>query len=216
MILVVLIPCTGFAKAAPDNDGLGEVKWSKTELAARKRLFDDWHAAELPLARVIEAAYRRFDLSFSRLEDWEQKARRSTWLPRVQVGYALDLVEQSELVIADTVNVSSGEVTVGPPDAENNYNLDEGQAIDVKLLWNLSSLLYHRDQILVNRERRATVDSRLALARELSDLYLKREKLAFQWFFSADSVTRHALNMEQEAVQQVLESLSGLELSRLP
>lgn len=214
-MIIFLVPSGVFSKTS-DKDELFETRWSKTELAARKRLFDDWHAAELPLARVIEAAYRRFDLSFSRLEDWEQKARRSTWLPRVQVGYALDLVEQSELVIADTVNVSSGEVTVGPPDAENNYNLDEGQAVDVKLLWNLSSLLYHRDQILVNRERRATVDARLTLARELGDLYLRREKLAFQWFFSADSVTRHALHMEQEAVQQVLESLSGLELSRLP
>lgn len=180
------------------------------EFQRRKHAFDAWQARQPALSLVLDHASAKWSPALSTLTQWEKDAKHSSLLPQLLLGYDRDLDEKSAIVIEDTVSVTSNDIVVGPPESQENYNINTGQTIRVRLQWDFAPLIYHRDQLALNRERRSISQSRLELSEKVRAAYEKRNELALQAFFSPNDMERLSSQTQQRTLEDWLTAISGI------
>ena len=207
------IATSGAAKAAATNREALAYPWSRAQLAERQAAYDAWATRQPAFNTLLEQAVAKFGLTVHQFDQWMKDARRSAWLPKVLTSYDLDFDQKSAIVIEDTISVTSTDITVGPPESQENYNIARGQGVTLRMQWDLAPLIYHRDQLLLERERHAVFKDRLSLARDLYDAVKKREALAFRYYFMPDGAERLSLAAERHSLTAFIASLTDIPLT---
>jgi hypothetical protein len=183
-------------------------------IAARAKPFPG--ASQLPPLEELEASVlQHAGLDPRRINDWERKARWSAALPRVQVGWESNLLNQNTNVIQDSISVTSSGVTVGPEanrlDLDNQNNRD----LEVRAVWALDELVFNRDQLNISREARDLLFVRTRLLEELHQAYFDLKALLLQQDAPRPQSLDSQWSLQVERKMEKLNSLTGGEFHRL-
>lgn len=206
LVLLITPPAWGMMSL---SQAVAHYGLSERQIKIRQAFYDDWLASQPSLPQLIESAYIKFDLRFSSLETQAKKARQSALLPKVLTSYDINFDHKNTLVVEDNVNVSTDIITIGPTTGKANYNVNQGQSVAVKMQWDLAPLLYHHDQVFLERQRHTIIETRLKLAEQISKIYQKWQEVAFLAFFTPSVIEHSAFESERRALEQHLSSLSG-------
>lgn len=120
---------------------------------------------------VQEEALRVAGYDRLELEEWRQRSRWSSALPRLQVGFDRQLKDLVKLSTRDNVSVTGGEVFVGPDENDFDQDVQQGIGIEVKAVWSLDELIFSRDRLEVSRERRNWLEDRNRLLERVNEAY---------------------------------------------
>ncbi len=167
------------------------------------------------LQNLEEIALRYAGLDPQRIADWEHDARWAPALPRLQVGWESNLINQNTTVIQDSVSVTSSGVNIGPASNRLDADFSNNQGMEVRALWELREVLFNPDQILISREARDLYVFRSRLREELQQAYftLKETLQQLQNFPQAKRDPYLQIKVEQAIAK--LDSLTGGEFSKL-
>ncbi len=172
--------------------------------------------APLPSLQTLEEiALRYAGLDPQRITDWEHDARWAPALPRLQVGWESNLINQNTTVIQDSVSVTSSGVNIGPASNRLDADFSNNQGMEVRALWELREVLFNPDQILISREARDLYVFRSRLREELQQAYftLKETLQQLQQFPQTKRDPYLQIKIEQAIAK--LDSLTGGEFSNL-
>lgn len=134
-------------------------------------------AREPTVGEIQEEAIRYLGFDQREMEGWKKKARWSTVLPRLQIGFERDLKDIVSLTTKDSVSISGGDVTVGPDENNFDQNFNQGTSFDVRAVWRLDELLFNRDSLAVSSERRDWIRERNRVLQEVTEAYFTRRRL---------------------------------------
>ncbi|MDO8461513.1 MAG: hypothetical protein Q7S98_01500 [Deltaproteobacteria bacterium] len=111
------------------------------------------------------------------LASLKKKARWSAALPRLQFGYARDLKEVVSLSSRDSVQVTGGNVFIGPDENNLSRDFNNGTSVDVRAVWYLNELIFNNDILSVGSEQRNWHRERTRLTSQVADIYFTRRRL---------------------------------------
>jgi hypothetical protein len=155
------------------------------------------------------AGYERRDM-----ERWRHRVRWAAALPRVQFGFDRDLKDVSRLSTKDNISISGGDVTIGPQEKDFNEDFNSGTSFEVKATWDLSELIFNRDEMNVSTVARGWVRERNMLLNDVELTYFERRELFHALTRSQFPEKRHAFRMQLERLTGHLDGLTGGWFSR--
>ena len=84
---------------------------------------------------------------------------------RLRIGYFFfgfdrDLRDVVSLTTRDNISVSGGDVTIGPQERNFDEDFNHATSFQVKAVWDLSELVFHRDELSVSTVARGWVRER--------------------------------------------------------
>ncbi|MBI1908812.1 MAG: hypothetical protein HYS22_01395 [Deltaproteobacteria bacterium] len=132
---------------------------------------------EPTVQEVQEAALRYTGSNPMELESLKKKARWSAAMPRLQFGYARELKDVISLSSKDSVQVSGGNVFIGPDENDLSKNFNSGTSVDVRAVWYLNELVFNKDLLDVGVEQRNWNRERSRIASEVAELYYARRRV---------------------------------------
>lgn len=133
-------------------------------------------AREPSIQEVQTEAVRYLGFDQQELDGWKRHARWSAALPRLQVGFQRELRDLISLSTKDSVNVSGGDVFVGPSQNNFDQNFNQGTAIDVRAVWYLNELVFNRDSLASSSERRDWLRERSRVLEGVTEAYYTRQR----------------------------------------
>jgi hypothetical protein len=173
-------------------------------------------ATQLPPLEDLEAAVLRYaGMQPQQIQDWEKKARWSAALPRIQVGWESNFLNQNTNVVQDTVSVTSSGVTVGPESNRLDLDIKNNRDLEVTAVWALDELVFNRDQLNISREARDLFFVRTRLLEELHQTYFDLKSLLLQQESPHIPSSDFHWTLEVERKMEKLNSLTGGEFKRL-
>jgi hypothetical protein len=138
------------------------------------RLYTKATQGEPQFYQVLEAHLKHKNLSLREIQKLKKRLRASAYLPTLYLGYDHSFKEQEGLDINDNISVSSGGVLIGPEDNDYNYDTNFGQTIRVRAVWKLGDILYNRNHLLLEQERRSMIKFQDDHAKDLYKIYEER------------------------------------------
>ena len=123
-------------------------------------------------------------------------------MPRLQFGFDRDLKDVSTLATKDNISISGGDVTIGPQERNLNENFNQGTSFDVRVVWELSELIFNRDELNINAMARSWVRERNVLLNDVEETYFERKRLLK--FFN-----KPLSSLKREEIEDRLEELTG-------
>ena len=111
------------------------------------------------------------------MDGWKKKARWAAALPRLQVGFDRELKDVVSLSTKDSVSVTGGDVFIGPDENDFDQNFNQGTSFEVKAIWYLDQLIFNRDTLAANSERRDWIRERTKTLEEVTESYFTRKRL---------------------------------------
>ena len=170
---------------------------------------------EISLHELEKAALRYSDLESQEIHTWKSRAKWASALPRVMVGYEQKAAIQVNNSLQDSVSVTTSGVTVGPPESslkqDNNFN----RGFEVKAYWELSELVFSKDQIAISSEARYRQVMRSQVLEELQQAYFERKKLFIQMGDKATEEWTAGMRIRLEEIEAKLDSLTGGSFSKM-
>ena len=127
--------------------------------------------AEPSALEVQRAALQYHRLNPEEVRRWQRDARRSPWLPRLQIGYDRNIDSKVTLSVDDNASITSRGVIVGPTLSSSDANSQDQNSYDVRAVWSLDELVYNRNQIDLNEEMRQLMRESERIAREVNRIY---------------------------------------------
>lgn len=128
-------------------------------------------AREPELAEVQERAVQWMGLQREEIDQWRQRSRAAAFAPRLQAGFVRQLRDVVSLTTNDNVSVTGGDVFVGPTENSFDQDVHQATAFEVKVLWQLSDVVFSRDELAVSHERREWLRERQKVFREVTESY---------------------------------------------
>ncbi len=175
----------------------------------------NWAQVTLPpLDELEKFAVVHAGLDPKLIQQWQRGARWSAALPRIQLGWESQFINQNTSVIQDSISVTSSGVTVGPEANRLDLDLENNRGLEVKAIWALDELLFNRDQLAVSQEARDLWLVRSRFLQELHRAYyeIKSQLLQMQQSPSLTVDPLQQIRLEQLADQ--LNSMTGGEFKR--
>lgn len=173
-------------------------------------------AGQLPPLEDLEASVlHNAGLDPQRIQDWEKKARWSAALPRVQVGWESNFLNQNTNVVQDSISVTSSGVTVGPESSRLDLDIQNNRDLEVTAVWALDELVFNRDQLNISREARDLFFVRTKLLDELHQTYFDLKSLLLQQAAPHFSASDPQWALQVERRMEKLNSLTGGEFRHL-
>ncbi|MBI5155573.1 hypothetical protein HZA57_10090 [Candidatus Poribacteria bacterium] len=171
------IPVSRF-EAAPTQPDVTPIATPDPRVSAEaKALLNDILSDQPPVEEVVAAALHYASYHEAETEQWKRDVRRKNLIPELAVkGAAAERpVDQYDHVTNyDNLGVATREDLYADDDVRymNEYG--------VELRWNMSGLLFDRDQLMVSEETRKRAEQRNALVAQVTDLYFRRVELMVQ------------------------------------
>lgn len=169
----------------------------------------------ISLHELEKAALRYSDLEASEIQKWKSRSKWAAAMPRVMVGYDQKAAIQVNNSLQDSVSVTSSGVTVGPPEANLNQDNNFNRGFEAKAYWELSELVFSKDQIAISSEARYRQLIRGQLLDELQQAYFERKKLFIQMGNKPTEEWTAGLRIRLEEIEAKLDSLTGGAFSKL-
>lgn len=160
-----------------------------------------------PLAELEQAMLNQAGMNPKQVESWQKRSRWAAALPRLQVGWESNFLNQNTTVIQDNLSVTSSGITVGPESNRLDVDVENNQDLEVKAVWAFDELIFNRDELSVSREARDLYFVRTRLIEELHQSYYDLKSLLLA------SRTDSALSQEimwQLKVERQLEKINSL------
>lgn len=139
----------------------------------------DW-AREPTVQEVQEMALQSLGSDPSELIQMKRRSRWAAALPKFQVGMDHDLKESMSVSTEDSVQVSGGNVFIGPDSNDLSRDFNSGTGFEVKAVWALDQILFNRDSLAVGVEQRNWNRERNLVASEVAEIYFKRRRYHVQ------------------------------------
>lgn len=124
--------------------------------------------------QILDAHLKYKKLSLHEITKLKKRMKAAAYLPTLYLGYDHSFKEQEGLDINDNISVSSGGVIIGPEDNDYNYDTNSGQTIRLRAVWQLGDILYNRNHLLLEQERRAMIKFQDDHAKDLYKIYEER------------------------------------------
>ena len=143
-------------------------------------------AASLPIVvatdgptvvEVQEVALRHAQFDREESRRWKKRAKLSALLPRLQLEYLRRTQNQIDVDINDSIYVGANGTTTGPDQGSISQNAGAGQNVGARAVWNLSDLIFNRDQLNVSVESRNLIHEQQLLLAEVNHQYFRRRQL---------------------------------------
>ncbi len=170
---------------------------------------------EISLHELEKAALRYSDLESREIQQWKSRVKWAAALPRVMVGYEQKAAIQVNNSLQDSVSVTSSGVTVGPPQSNLNQDNNFNRGFEAKAYWELSELVFSKDQIAISSEARYRQLMRNQLLDELHQTYFERKKLLLQVGDRPPEEWTASTRIRMEELEAKLDSLTGGTFSKL-
>lgn len=170
---------------------------------------------EISLPELEKAALRYSDLESREIQQWKSRSKWAAALPRVMVGYEQKAAIQVNNSLQDSVSVTSSGVTVGPPESNLNQDNNFNRGFEAKAYWELSELVFSKDQIGIASEARYRQLVRNQVLDELQQAYFDRKKLILQMDHKPLNEWTAGMRIRLEETEAKLDSLTGGKFSQL-
>ena len=166
-------------------------------------------------SRVLDEIYKAHGLSQRALSSWDRRINASALMPRLSVGYDHSFRDSESIAVNDNISISGGVVTVGPEDNDFDVAQVRGDVLRVRGTWNLSDVVFNRQNFNQARLKIQLMRSRSQLSRELFPIYQKQQLALRQYLKSPRSRKGKSYYIQYELLCQRLEELSGGRLGHL-
>lgn len=143
-------------------------------------------AAEPDVLEIVRVALQVAGLASGRVSASLRRSRRSGWLPDLRLGVAR----------ARGVDASAREGT----SSSTQLGRDDSMRLEASLTFSLGRLVYGADEVAWTRENRSLVDARVALVREVVELYYRRRRLLVELAAAPESLDTLLELRETEAL----------------
>lgn len=164
-------------------------------LAMRARFAD-----EPDVRQVVQAALEAAGLDPELAEAGRRRARRSAWLPDLRVGATRQR----------GVDASARGTTA---DTSIQVGRDDALRLEASMTFSLARLVYGNDEVAWSRERRALLEARAGLVRDVVELFVRRRRLIveLELLHEDDAAKR----LELEETEALLEAFTNGNFSRM-
>jgi len=170
---------------------------------------------EISLRELEKAALRYSDLESQEIQRWKGRAKWAAALPRVVVGYEQKAAIQVNNSLQDSVSVTSGGVTIGPPESSLNQDNNFNRGFEAKAYWDLNELVFSKDSLAIASEARYRQMVRNQVLEELQQAYFDRKKLFMQMGERPVADWSAGMRIRLEETEAKLDSLTGGAFSKL-
>lgn len=170
---------------------------------------------EISLRELEKAALRYSDLESQEIQRWKSRVKWAAALPRIVVGYEQKAALQVNNSLQDSVSVTSGGVTVGPPESSLNQDNNFNRGFEAKAYWDLNELVFSKDSLSIASEARYRQMVRNQVLEELQQAYFERKRLFMQMGNSPISDWNAGMRIRLEESEAKLDSLTGGRFSQL-
>ena len=170
---------------------------------------------EISLRELEKAALRYSDLESREIQHWKSRVKWAAALPRIVVGYEQKAALQVNNTLQDSVSVTSGGVTVGPPESSLNQDNNFNRGFEAKAYWDLNELVFSKDSLSVASEARYRQMVRNQVLDELQQAFFDRKRLFMQMGNTPSSEWNAGMRIRLEETEAKLDSLTGGRFSQL-
>ena len=130
------------------------------------------HAVEPSCVTELQRqALKEAGLERTQVGQWRRKVRQSAWLPRFQIGADRTIRNNLDIQLDDSVSVSSAGVVVGPEESQQVVTQNRNINFEAKAVWDLSELVFSRDDLAISQEARNRVRERDRLLSQINKNY---------------------------------------------
>ncbi|OGQ22393.1 MAG: hypothetical protein A3I05_10055 [Deltaproteobacteria bacterium RIFCSPLOWO2_02_FULL_44_10] len=138
-------------------------------------------AAEEPdIVAVQDAALAYAHLAPDEIGSWKKRILLSALLPRLQLEYGHNRLNDIHVDVEDSIYVGSAGVTVGPDESTYAQKAAARENYGIRAIWNLQELLFSRDQLQISAETRKLAEERYGLLKEVNTHFYKRQKFLME------------------------------------
>lgn len=157
-------------------------------------------AGEPGVQEIVQAALEAAGLDLDPTEARVRRSRRSGWLPDLRLGATRQrgVDASSRGTIADT---------------STQVGRDDTLRLEASLTFSLSRLAYGADEVAWSRERRAFLDARSSLVREVIELVVRRRRLVVELELLHEDAPEKRIELEE--VEALLEVFTNGNFSRM-
>ena len=181
-----------------------------------ERLLNELLALQPPLEEVVAAALSYADYRRHETEKWKANVRRRHLIPQLEIGLRSreGTVDRNERVVhVDRFGVAKLD------DLREDDDIESLDDFRVELRWNLTNLLFDRDQVSISRESRGRADQRNDLISKISKLYYDRLDMLIEEKLEGDHLElreRIKLELRIRETTDLLNQLCGQNLFAKP
>lgn len=170
---------------------------------------------EISLRELEKAALKYSDLESQEIHRWKSRVKWAAALPKITVGYEQKAAIQVNNSLQDSVSVTSGGVTVGPPesslDQDNNFN----RGFEARAYWDLNELVFSKDSLAISSEARYRQVVRNQVLDELQQAYFTRKKIFTEMGNTPIAEWNAGMRIRLEETEAKLDSLTGGAFSKM-
>lgn len=126
---------------------------------------------------VQEATLAHRDLSGDDLDQWTRRARRSAWVPQIQAQASW--LDQRDIRHRFRENIRADDEGFYAPNTAQHHLDDDFRfrgLYSLRLTFDLSQLVFHRQELLIQREVSHRWSAREHLLQEVTELYFARRR----------------------------------------
>ncbi|MFH1654488.1 MAG: hypothetical protein ABIE74_10625 [Pseudomonadota bacterium] len=135
------------------------------------------YAIEPEVGEVYRVALAQSGLQEAFADKWQKRARRSSLLPQLQIGFVNRIANNVDVDVNENVYVGSSTVNVGPEEGGLSESSDLKRDFVVKAVWNLSELIHSRYELGIVRERRSLMQAKDQLLDRVTHAYYERQRV---------------------------------------
>ncbi len=166
------------------------------------------NANEPNFLEIAKACESTFNLN----PDFDQlmkRAHKAAWLPTLYAGYDHQTRQAQSLTIQDNVSISSGDITVGPSESNNDYDTTLGNVLRVRAVWRLDELIYSNNELGLIREKRSWADQKRSILNDLYKIYEQRRLAIVQKKYTKSAEKKSLLSTKVIALTDRLDEMTG-------
>ena len=171
-------------------------------------ILQDLAGSEPSVHEAVAAALRYANYEDKDIAQWKKNVRRRNWLPEVSVE-----VGEREYP-ADSWGIASNVDRFGirkPDDLHFSDRVEQFDRYGVELRWELGTLLFDRDQVLISEEARMRADDRNEVIKEVTQIYYDRLQLLIEQRQQKPASERKAIELQLKIAEmtELLNMLCG-------
>jgi len=143
--------------------------------------------------KVQKEALKYAHINNERFESWIARAKNQAWLPKV---YVKGQVRKKNKDDYDQDDLSIGSFS------DQKVSVENQSYIEAKAEFNLKELIFHPDELRVNKEVLSSVKDRNKLLEYVTKLYFERRKNQINLFLNPPRNSKGLLNAKMKIMQQ--------------
>jgi len=171
-----------------------------------------------PVYEVERVAIEHARINVGEAAGWARKARKSAFVPRVQIDYGNRFRNDIDINVNDNVYVGSSGVVVGPEDGSYSNANTWDSNIGFRAVWEFGEAVFSAKELAASAEARRVVAQRNAIIDEVAKRYyaiadFEKEAaiLARMKGMAKDpAIVDHKIFLRRIACREAAASLDGL------